>query len=56
VPVPEGEAKSRSDALRTRGVSVRPFPACAGVGDALRVTVGPWALMERFLEAWDQTT
>jgi hypothetical protein len=23
------------------------------VGDAVRVTVGPWPLVERFLEAWD---
>lgn len=55
VPVPQGEAKPRSDALRTHGVSVRPFRDCLELGDALRVTVGPWPLMERFLEAWDRT-
>jgi histidinol-phosphate aminotransferase len=56
VPVPAGQAKPRSDALRTHGVSVRPFAACVGIGDALRVSVGPWPLMERFLEAWDRTS
>lgn len=55
VPVPAGEAKPRSDALRTHGVSVRPFRQCVEIGDALRVTVGPWPLMERFLEALDRT-
>lgn len=54
VPVPSGEAKARSDALRVHGVSVRPFADCGELGDGLRVTVGPWDMMERFLEAWDQ--
>jgi histidinol-phosphate aminotransferase len=51
VPVPRGSAVSLSDALRADGVAVRPFPACPDVGDALRVTIGPWPLLERFLEA-----
>jgi histidinol-phosphate/aromatic aminotransferase/cobyric acid decarboxylase-like protein len=52
-PVATGRARELALALRERGVAVRPFPDCPDVGDALRVTVGPWPLMERFLEAVD---
>lgn len=52
-PVAEGRSGDFSAALRERDVAVRPFPACPDVGDSLRVTVGPWPLMERFLEALD---
>lgn len=55
VPTPVGTAQARSDALRTHGVSVRPFSEGSGPCDGLRVTVGPWSMMERFLEAWDRT-
>lgn len=41
-------------AMRGRGVAVRPFPALESLGDAIRVTVGPWPMMERFLSALDQ--
>jgi histidinol-phosphate aminotransferase len=41
-------------ALRERGVAVRPFPGLEGLGDAIRVTVGPWPMMERFLAALDE--
>lgn len=41
-------------ALRERGVAVRPFPGLPDMGDSLRVTIGPWTLMEKFLSALDQ--
>jgi histidinol-phosphate aminotransferase len=53
VPVPDGSAKAWNQALRAHGVAVRPFPACLDVGDGLRVTVGPWPMMERLLSALD---
>ena len=53
-PVPTGRARELSLALREREVAVRPFPGCPDVGDALRVTVGPWPLMDRFLAALDE--
>ncbi len=37
--------------LRARGVAVRPFPAVPHAGDCIRVTVGPWEQMEKFLAA-----
>jgi histidinol-phosphate aminotransferase len=37
--------------LRARGVAVRPFPALPGVGEAVRVTIGPWEMMDACLAA-----
>ncbi len=41
-------------ALRMRrdgsGVAVRPFAALPGIGDAVRITIGPWRLMEAALQ------
>jgi histidinol-phosphate/aromatic aminotransferase/cobyric acid decarboxylase-like protein len=51
---PSGSATEDAQALREAGVQVRPFRDAPELGDALRVTVGPWPLMERFLEALDQ--
>src|SRR5690606_38616989 len=42
-----------NEALRRLGVAVRPFPAVRGAGDCLRVSIGPWPMMERFLEAFE---
>lgn len=39
-------------ALRSRGVAVRPFVDLPHVGDAMRISVGPWEFMETFLEAF----
>jgi hypothetical protein len=32
---------------------VRPFGGLTGAGEGLRVSVGPWPLMQRFLDAFD---
>ncbi len=40
-------------AMRARGVAVRPFPDLPHIGDALRFSVGPWPLLERCLAAFD---
>jgi histidinol dehydrogenase len=48
VPVSEADAKAR--VLRDRGIAVRPFTALRGVGDALRISIGPWDVMEPLLE------
>jgi histidinol-phosphate aminotransferase len=36
-------------ALRDQGIIVRLFVALPGIGDAIRITVGPWAIMEQLL-------
>jgi histidinol-phosphate/aromatic aminotransferase/cobyric acid decarboxylase-like protein len=51
VPVPNAVAVGQ--AMRARGVAVRPFEALPHVGDALRFSVGPWELLERCLAAFD---
>ncbi len=45
VPVPDCVAIGM--AMREKGVGVRPFPNLPGVGDALRISVGPWPLVEQ---------
>ncbi|MFQ5742861.1 MAG: histidinol dehydrogenase [Acidobacteriota bacterium] len=50
-PAPGGDAAGFCAALRKRGIGVRAFPSLPQTGDCIRVTIGPWALMERFLEA-----
>lgn len=40
-------------ALRERGVAVRVFPGLTRIGPALRVSVGPWEMLERFLHELD---
>ena len=54
VPVEPAGAVEVNRALRERGVAGRPFPALPEVGEALRITVGPWDMMQRFLDALDQ--
>lgn len=39
--------------LRERGVAVRVFPNLTRVGPAIRVSVGPWPMLERFLAELD---
>lgn len=39
-------------ALRTHGVAVRPFPQVPHAGECIRVTIGPWQMMERFISAF----
>ena len=44
VPVPDAVAIARF--MREQGVAIRPYPQLPGIGDALRITIGPWSLME----------
>jgi histidinol-phosphate aminotransferase len=54
VPAPSGSAVDDALALRARGIGVRPFRNLPRLGEGLRVTVGPLAMMEAFLTAFDQ--
>ena len=47
-------AAGTNAALREHGVAVRPFAALPTAGECLRVTIGPWAMMERFMDALKQ--
>lgn len=46
---PDATAVTR--ALARRGVGVRAFPGLPGIGEAIRVTIGPWKMMEEFCTA-----
>lgn len=45
VPVPDATEWDRR--LRATGIAVRPFADLPRIGDALRVSVGPWSMMEK---------
>jgi histidinol-phosphate aminotransferase len=51
VLVPVSGARRVAAAMRERGVAVRPFEALREIGDALRITVAPWAELEIALAA-----
>jgi histidinol-phosphate aminotransferase len=51
---PTGSARHDALDMRAGGVGVRPFSGVPGLGEALRVTVGPWSLMEEFLSVLDE--
>ena len=51
---PSGDARDDALRIRERGVAARSFPGDMPDGsDALRVTVAPWSMMERFFQALD---
>ena len=49
--VPVEDAAAIGGAMRAAGVAVRPMPGLPVVGDALRISIGPWSMMEPALEA-----
>jgi histidinol-phosphate/aromatic aminotransferase/cobyric acid decarboxylase-like protein len=55
VPLRGADPRQVNRGLVARGVAARPFPDLPGIGGALRVTIGPWEMMERFLQALDET-
>jgi histidinol-phosphate/aromatic aminotransferase/cobyric acid decarboxylase-like protein len=52
--VPVDDAVFVTASLRHDGVAVRPFPGLPGIGDAIRVSIGPEAELDRFLAALDK--
>lgn len=51
VLVPVSDAAECDRKLRDHGIAVRPFVSLPRIGDALRVSVGPWHLLEQCLTA-----
>ena len=49
--VPVTDAAAVAAQMRSAGVAVRPFPRLCGVGDAVRITVGPRPMMDTALQA-----
>jgi len=50
VLVPTADAPAVARIVRDHGFAVRPYSRLRGVGDAIRVTIGPWSVMSRVLE------
>lgn len=51
VLVPVNDCSALSGRLRSLGIGVRALPRLPGIGDALRIGIGPWDLMQRCLDA-----
>jgi len=51
VLVPVEDAAAVAGAMRARGVAVRAFARLPRIGDAVRITVGPWPRMEAARDA-----
>jgi len=54
LPATAGNASDVVSRLRRRGVGVRAFDTVAHLGPCIRVTVGPWEMMEVFLDAFQR--
>jgi histidinol dehydrogenase len=50
VPVRDAAALALRMRREGSGVAVRPFVALPGIGDAVRITIGPWRMMEAALQ------
>jgi histidinol-phosphate/aromatic aminotransferase/cobyric acid decarboxylase-like protein len=53
VAVPDASAISTR--MRTKGVAVRPFARLPHIGDALRISIGPWFMMSEALQALEES-
>lgn len=51
VLLPVKDCASVSSQLQRLGIGVRALPYLPGIGDALRIGIGPWKMMERCLDA-----
>ena len=51
VLVPVRGAAAIGAAMRRSGVAVRPMPALPVIGDALRISIGPWPMLQIALDA-----
>ena len=49
--VPLEDAAAVGAAMRRAGVAVRPMPDLPVVGDAIRISIGPWPMMQSVLDA-----
>jgi histidinol-phosphate/aromatic aminotransferase/cobyric acid decarboxylase-like protein len=54
VLVPVSDATATAARLRRGGIAVRPFTGLRDVGDAVRITVGPWPMLEECLAGLEE--
>lgn len=53
--LPVKNAVALAKQLADRSIAVRAFDGLTGIGDAVRVTIGPWPMMQTVLDALDGT-
>ena len=51
VLLPVADARKTGAAMARSGIAVRQLENLPGIGDALRITIGPWSMMEECLAA-----
>jgi len=56
VLAPVTDCVALASRLERFGVRVRALPQLRGIGDTIRVAVGPWEMMHDFLEALEEAT
>lgn len=56
VLAPVTDCVALASRLEKLGVRVRAMPKLSGIGDAIRVAVGPWEMMHHFLETLEEAT
>ena len=54
VLVPLANANDIAARMRSLGVALRPFASLPAIGDALRISIGPWSMMEEALAALEE--
>jgi histidinol-phosphate aminotransferase len=56
VLVPVDDCLATSSRLERTGIRVRAFPNLSSIGDAMRIAIGPWDMMQRCLDALAAST
>ena len=56
VLVPVHDSARVESRMRTQGIAVRRFDNLTSIGDAIRIGVGPWPVMERCVDAFRTAT
>jgi len=56
VLAPVTDCVALASRLEKLGVRVRAMPKLSGIGDAIRVAIGPWEMMHHFLETLEEAT
>jgi len=51
VLLPVNDCATTSRKLEQGGICARPFRNLPGIGDAVRIAIGPWEMMQRCLDA-----
>jgi histidinol-phosphate aminotransferase len=51
VLVPVADSARIENSLRSSGIAVRRFNSLNRIGDALRISIGPWPMMQACLDA-----